>query len=126
MNFNEEKIDNVKKVGTNIFHKIKELKNKMTNLEDSGGKIILISKWCLNISFYLMLVLFVVWMFVGIRFSMVYHWGGYYSNGYYSFITKGDANLLNDKYVVDQSMIVGEVRFKIPFVGLPTVWLSGL
>lgn len=85
MNFNEEKMDNVKKVGTNIFHKIKELKNKMTNLEDSGGKIILISKWCLNISFYLMLVLFVVWMFVGIRFSMVYHWGGYYSNGYYSF-----------------------------------------
>ena len=48
------------------------------------------------------------------------------SNGYYSFITKGDANLLNDKYIVDQSMIVGKVRFKIPFVGLPTVWLSGL
>ena len=44
MNFNEEKMDNVKKVGTNIFHKIKELKNKMTNLENSGGKIILISK----------------------------------------------------------------------------------
>lgn len=82
MDFNEEKVKNA---GSAIFSRIKKLKEILTNLDDSGGKIIRLAQWCLNFNFYLMLVLSVVWMFVGIRFSMVYHWGGYYSAGYYSF-----------------------------------------
>lgn len=82
MDINEEKVKNA---GSAIFSRIKKLKEILTNLDDSGGKIIRLAQWCLNFNFYLMLVLSVVWMFVGIRFSMVYHWGGYYSAGYYSF-----------------------------------------
>ncbi|MBE6139570.1 MAG: signal peptidase I [Firmicutes bacterium] len=42
----------------------------------------------------------------------------------YYFYTKGDANGLRDNYAVYEDMIIGIVRFRIPFVGLPTVWLN--
>ena len=29
-------------------------------------------------------------------------------------------------YIIYENMIVGVVRFKIPYVGLPTVWLNRL
>lgn len=47
-------------------------------------------------------------------------------NGEYFVYTKGDANSVSDNYVVKQKMIIGTVKTKIPFVGLPTVWLNEL
>lgn len=43
------------------------------------------------------------------------------SNYYY---TKGDANPEQDKYPVTDDMIIGKVSIKIPYIGLPTVWLN--
>lgn len=40
------------------------------------------------------------------------------------YYTKGDANKDIDNYVVYEENIIGIVNIKIPFVGLPTVWLS--
>jgi signal peptidase I len=42
------------------------------------------------------------------------------------YYTKGDANLVQDNYVVKQEDIVGVVEEIIPYVGLPAVWLNGL
>lgn len=47
------------------------------------------------------------------------------NNSYY-FYTKGDANNGEDGYPVTEDMILGKVNVKIPFVGLPTVWLKEL
>lgn len=47
------------------------------------------------------------------------------NNSYY-FYTKGDANNGEDGYPVTVDMIVGKVSTKIPFIGLPTVWLKEL
>lgn len=44
--------------------------------------------------------------------------------GEYYFYTKGDANKLADNYVVEADTVIGTVNFKIPFIGLPTVWLN--
>jgi len=44
-------------------------------------------------------------------------------NKYY-FYTKGDANALPDNYVINEENIIGIVNVKIPYIGLPTVWLS--
>lgn len=38
--------------------------------------------------------------------------------------TKGDANRDYDKYKISKDMIVGVVRFKVPFIGYPTVLLN--
>lgn len=38
--------------------------------------------------------------------------------------TKGDANKTLDNYVVEENSVIGIVNVKIPFVGLPTVWLN--
>lgn len=46
-------------------------------------------------------------------------------NTYY-FSTKGDANADVDNIIIEEDMIVGVVNFKIPFIGLPTVWLNEL
>jgi len=46
-------------------------------------------------------------------------------NKYY-FYTKGDANEIMDNFSVHEEDIVGVIRFKIPYIGLPTVWLSEL
>ena len=40
--------------------------------------------------------------------------------------TKGDANETLDNYIVNLDMIIGVVKIKIPFVGLPTIWLNDL
>ncbi len=47
-------------------------------------------------------------------------------DGEYFVYTKGDANKDPDNYVVEEEMILGKVNIKIPFVGLPTVWLNEL
>ena len=47
-------------------------------------------------------------------------------DGEYFIYTKGDANPDPDNYVVEQQMILGKVNVKIPFIGLPTVWLNEL
>jgi len=42
----------------------------------------------------------------------------------YYFYTKGDANKNIDNYAVHEDMIVGIVNYKIPYLGLPTIWLN--
>ncbi|MBQ7362962.1 MAG: signal peptidase I [Clostridia bacterium] len=49
-----------------------------------------------------------------------------YTNGSYRFYTKGDANEDADPGYVTEEEIIGTVKFKIPYVGWPTVWLSRL
>lgn len=44
----------------------------------------------------------------------------------YYFYSKGDANNNQDNYVIKQDMIIGIVDIKIPYIGLPTVWLNEL
>ena len=47
-------------------------------------------------------------------------------DGEYFIYTKGDANNEPDNYVVEQKMIIGIVKIKLPYMGLPTVWLNEL
>ena len=42
------------------------------------------------------------------------------------YYTKGDANDLPDNYVVNEKDIIGIVNVKLPYLGLPTVWLNDL
>ncbi len=42
------------------------------------------------------------------------------------YVTKGDANKEEDNIIITNDMIVGVVNFKIPYLGLPKVWLNGL
>jgi len=42
------------------------------------------------------------------------------------YYTKGDANNAVDNYIIYEDMIMGVVDYKIPYVGLPTVWLNEL
>lgn len=44
----------------------------------------------------------------------------------YYFYTKGDANNYVDNFVVKEDDIIGVVNFKIPYIGMPTVWLNKL
>ena len=46
-------------------------------------------------------------------------------NEYY-FYTKGDANNVEDGYPVKEDMIVGIIHVKIPYLGIPTVWVNEL
>ncbi len=46
-------------------------------------------------------------------------------NEYY-FYSKGDANDQDDNYIVKQDMIEGTVKYRIPLIGMPTVWLNEL
>ena len=46
--------------------------------------------------------------------------------GTYYFYSKGDANELEDNWVITEDMIIGIVNVKIPYLGLPTVWLNEL
>lgn len=39
------------------------------------------------------------------------------------FVTKGDHNNDSDNYVVSEKEVVGTTIFRIPFIGLPTIWL---
>lgn len=42
------------------------------------------------------------------------------------FQTKGDNNKENDSWTVDQTDVIGIVKYKIPYIGYPTVWLNGI
>ena len=42
----------------------------------------------------------------------------------YYFYTKGDANGNVDNYAIPEESIIGTTDFKIPYLGLPTVWLN--
>ena len=44
----------------------------------------------------------------------------------YYFYSRGDANKDEDNYIVKQDMIEGIVKYRIPFIGMPTVWLNEL
>ena len=46
-----------------------------------------------------------------------------HENEYY-FYTKGDANENIDNYLITQDMIVGVVNVRIPYIGIPTVWVN--
>ena len=48
------------------------------------------------------------------------------SDGEFFIYTKGDANNGMDGYAIKEDMILGRVDKKIPYVGLPTVWLNDL
>lgn len=47
-------------------------------------------------------------------------------NGKPAFITKGDANVSRDAKFRSQDDIVGVVKLKIKYIGLPTIWLRSL
>lgn len=47
-------------------------------------------------------------------------------DGKYYFYTKGDANIKEDNYAINEDMIIGVVNHKIPYIGKPTVWLNEL
>ena len=40
------------------------------------------------------------------------------------YYTKGDANEEEDDYLIKKENIIGIVRFRIPYIGYPTVWFS--
>ncbi len=42
----------------------------------------------------------------------------------YFYYTKGDANNNMDDFVIEEDMIIGKVKFRLPFVGYPTVWFN--
>ena len=44
----------------------------------------------------------------------------------YYFYTKGDANNAMDNYIIYPDTIIGKVEVKVPYIGLPTVWLNQL
>ena len=44
--------------------------------------------------------------------------------GEYFFYTKGDSNKDADSFVIENDMIEGIVKMRIPYIGMPTVWLN--
>lgn len=42
------------------------------------------------------------------------------------YYTKGDSNNMIDNYPISIENIIGVVDFKIPYIGIPTVWLNSL
>lgn len=42
------------------------------------------------------------------------------------FYTKGDANSKMDNFFLEEKNIIGTVNFKIPYIGVPTVWINEL
>ena len=42
------------------------------------------------------------------------------------FYTKGDNNEKEDNFMLKENMIIGVIKFKIPYIGIPTVWLNEL
>lgn len=46
-------------------------------------------------------------------------------NSHY-YYTKGDANNAKDNYIIYPEMIIGVVEYKVPYLGLPSVWLNEL
>lgn len=48
----------------------------------------------------------------------------YQEKGEIFFITKGDNNEDPDKMPVSENQLIGRVVFKIPYIGLPSIWLN--
>lgn len=48
------------------------------------------------------------------------------SDNKYYFYTKGDANEGDDEWVVNEEEVIGIVNVKLPYIGLPTVWINEL
>lgn len=48
------------------------------------------------------------------------------SDNKYSFRTKGDFNNAEDSFVTSEKDVIGTVLFKVPKIGLPTVWVREL
>lgn len=48
------------------------------------------------------------------------------TGGQYYFYTKGDANNDVDKYAINEKDVIGIVNFKIPYIGMLTVWLNDI
>ena len=42
----------------------------------------------------------------------------------YTFKTKGDANNAPDDFIVDDSKVLGKVKYAVKYVGYPTLWLN--
>ena len=47
-----------------------------------------------------------------------------FDRGQYYYYTKGDYNKNVDNWYVEEKMIKGIVRYKIPYIGYPTVWIN--
>jgi len=47
-------------------------------------------------------------------------------NDEFYYYTQGDANNTIDNYIIYEDMIIGVVKFRIPYVGFPTIWLNEL
>lgn len=45
-------------------------------------------------------------------------------NGAIYFNTKGDNNGEEDSWTIDEQLVIGRATFKIPYLGVPTVWLN--
>ena len=48
------------------------------------------------------------------------------SENKYSFRTKGDFNNAEDGFVTSEDDVIGTAVFRIPMIGLPTVWVREL
>ena len=48
------------------------------------------------------------------------------ANGQTSFITKGDNNDTKDSWVIKEDEVIGTVKLKIKYLGMPTVALNEL
>lgn len=48
----------------------------------------------------------------------------YTNNNTIKFQTKGDANKDKDAFLVPKEDVLGEVKYVVPYIGLPTVWFS--
>ena len=46
-------------------------------------------------------------------------------DGFY-YYSKGDSNAEEDNYIIKRDMIEGKVKLRIPYLGIPTVWLNEL
>lgn len=47
-------------------------------------------------------------------------------NGETRYITKGDANQFNDEGYITDSAIYGITKFKIPYIGYPSIWMRDI
>ena len=42
----------------------------------------------------------------------------------YVYYTKGDANNHVDDFVIEEDTYIGKIRYKVPYIGYPTVWFN--
>jgi hypothetical protein len=45
-------------------------------------------------------------------------------NGSNLYYTKGDANRKIDDFIIEDQMIIGKVKWRVPGIGYPTVWFN--